>query len=261
MEIAVVNRTAIVTGGAGGIGLATVERLLAKGMNVMLVDADAGQAENAARRFSSDRLAVSVADVMLAEPVERSVEETLTRFGRVDALVNVAGGAGPIKVHEIEKIEPDTWDLVMNLNVRSVFLYCRAVMPHMRKQRYGRIVNISSTLARGEKGPPTTVAARLPYATAKSALIGMTSQLAKDVAGDGITVNTLLPGLILGEPGTRIRARFEALPDEQRAAIMKQYPIGRPGEADEVAVAIEFLVSEAAGYITGTAIPVDGGYL
>ena len=255
------SRTAIVTGGAGGIGLATVGRLLAGGMSVMLVDADAGQAEKASQRFASERLAISIADVTLAEPVERTVEETLSRFGSVDVLVNVAGGAGPVKVHEIEKIEPDTWDLVMNLNVRSVFLYCRAVMPHMRKQRYGRIVNLSSTLARGEKGPPTTVAARLPYATAKAALIGMTSQLAKDVAAEGITVNTLLPGLILGEEGTRIRARFEALPVDQRASIMKQYPIGRPGEANEVAAAIEFLVSEAAGYITGTAIPVDGGYL
>lgn len=256
-----VIRTAIVTGGAGGIGFATVKRLLTSGMNVMLVDVDAAQAEKTARRLASDRLAISVGDVMLAEPVERTVEETLSRFGRVDVLVNVAGGAGPIKVNEIEKIEPETWDLVMNLNVRSVYLYCRAVMPHMRQQRYGRVVNLSSTLARGEKGPPTTVAARLPYATAKAALIGFTSQLAKDVAADGITVNTLLPGLILGEPGSRIRSRFEALPDDRRAAIMGQYPIGRAGEAEEVAAAIEFLVSESASYITGTAIPIDGGYL
>lgn len=256
-----VQRAAIVTGGAGGIGLATIGRLLERGMGVMLVDADEEQARKAAERFGSDRLAVSVADVTQAAPVEKSVDETLSRFGRVDALVNIAGGAGPVRIHEIEKIEPDIWDLVINLNIRSVYLYCRAVMPHMRKQRFGRIVNISSTIAKGEKGPPTTVAARLPYATAKAALIGMTSQLAKDVASDGITVNALLPGLILGEKGTRIRARFEALPDEQRASIMKQYPIGRPGESDEVAVAIEFLLSEAAGYITGTAIPVDGAYL
>lgn len=252
---------AIVTGGAGGIGLATAKRLLDRGMSLMLVDADEAQARGAEQRFGSDRLAISIADVTDEAAVQRSVDETLTRFGRIDALVNIAGGAGPVKVHEIEKVELATWDLVMNLNVRSTFLYCRSVMPHMRAQRYGRIVNISSTLARGEKGPPTTVAARLPYATAKAALVGMTSQLAKDVAADGITVNALLPGLILGEKGTRIRGRFEALPDEQREKILTQYPIGRPGEADEVAVAIEFLVSEAAGYITGTAIPVDGGYL
>jgi NAD(P)-dependent dehydrogenase (short-subunit alcohol dehydrogenase family) len=254
-------RTAVVTGGAGGIGLATISRLLNRGLNVMMIDANAEQAHAAARHFETDKLAVSIVDVMHEPAVARSVEETLQRFGRVDILVNVAGGAGPNKLHQIETIEPDAWDLVINLNVRSVYLYCRAVMPHMRQQRFGRIVNISSTLAYGEKGPPTTVAARLPYATAKSALLGFTSQLAKDVASDGITVNALLPGLILGERGTRIRERFEALPDEQRASIMGLYPIGRPGDVDEVAAAIDFLVSEAAGYITGTAIPVDGGYL
>lgn len=255
------RRSAIVTGGAGGIGLATVTRLLRQDVDVMLVDANEEEASKVATKFSTDRLAISIADVTNAAQAADVVDKTVSRFGGVDILVNVAGGAGPVKVHEIEAIEPDTWDLVMNLNVRSVYLYCKAVMPYMRARSYGRIVNISSTLARGEKGPPTTVAARLPYATAKAALIGMTSQLAKDVASDGITVNALLPGLILGDKGTRIRARFEALPEEQRLSIMAGYPIGRPGEADEVAVAIEFLVSEAAGYVTGTAIPVDGGYL
>lgn len=254
-------RAAIVTGGAGGIGLATVARLLARDMRVLLVDADEKEARKAAERFASGRLAICNADVTDPGSVEKAVEEAVSRFGRVDALVNVAGGAGPVRVHEIEKIELDTWDLVMNLNVRSVYLFCKAVAPHMRARGFGRIVNISSTLARGEKGPPTTVAARLPYATAKAALIGFTSQFAKDVAADGITVNVLLPGLILGEKGTRIRNRFEALGEAERAGMVAAYPIGRPGEADEVAAAIEFLVSDAAAYITGTAIPVDGGYL
>ena len=140
-------------------------------------------------------------------------------------------------------------------------LFCKAVIPYMRRQHYGRIVNLSSILARGEKGPPATVAARLPYATEKAARLGFTSQLSNDVAADGITVNALLPGLILGEPGTRIRARFEALDDAARASMVAGYPVGRPGEADEVAAAIEFLTSEAAGYITGAALPIDGGDL
>lgn len=255
------KRSAIVTGGAGGIGLATVDRLLKRGMSVLLVDSNEAEARKAEQRFASDRLAICVADVMDPLAVVASAEGAHAQFGRVDVLVNVVGGAGPTKAHEIESVGLDTWDLVMALNVRSAFLFCRAVIPYMRRQRYGRIVNLSSVLARGEKGPPTTVAARLPYATAKAALLGFTSPLAKDVASDGITVNALLPGLILGEDGTRIRSRFEALDDEARARMVSGYPVGRPGEADEVAAAIEFLTSEAAGYITGTALPIDGGYL
>ncbi len=255
------NRSAIVTGGAGGIGLATVARLLKRGMSVLLVDSNAQEARKAEQHFASDRLAVCIADVMDPQAVADATEEAHTRFNRVDALVNVAGGAGAVKAYEIENVSLDTWDLVMALNVRSTFLFCKAVIPHMRRQRYGRIINLSSILARGEKGPPTTVAARLPYATAKAALLGFTSQLAKDVASDGITVNALLPGLILGEEGTRIRSRFEALDDAVKTGMVAGYPVGRPGEADEVAAAIEFLTSEAAGYITGTALPIDGGYL
>ncbi len=255
------NRGAIVTGGAGGIGLATVARLLKRGMSVMLVDSNEQEARKAEQRFASDRLAVRIADVMDPQAVAAAAEAAYARFNRVDILVNVAGGAGPVKVHEIENVGLDTWDLVMALNVRSAFLFCKAVIPYMRRQHYGRIVNLSSILARGEKGPPATVAARLPYATAKAALLGFTSQLSNDVAADGITVNALLPGLILGEPGTRIRARFEALDETARAAMIAGYPVGRPGEADEVAAAIEFLTSEAAGYITGAALPIDGGYL
>ncbi len=255
------NRSAIVTGGAGGIGLATVGRLLKRGMSVLLVDSNEPEARKAEQRFATDRLAVCIADVTDPRAVAEASEMALTRFKRIDVLVNVAGGAGPVRVHEIENVTLDTWDLVMALNVRSAFLFCQAVIPQMRRQRYGRIVNLSSVLARGEKGPPTTVAARLPYATAKAALLGFTSQLANDVAADGITVNALLPGLILGEPGTRIRARFEALDDAARAGMVAGYPVGRPGEADEVAAAIEFLTSAPAGYITGTALPIDGGYL
>lgn len=255
------DRAAIVTAGAGGIGLATVERLLARGMNVMLVDLDQTQAALAEERFSSKRLEILISDVTNENAVSDVVDRTASRFGRIDALVHVAGGAGPKRVYEIETIEPDTWDLVINLNVRSAYLYCKAVMPFMREQNYGRIITISSTLARGEKGPPATVAARLPYATAKSALIGFTSQLAKDVGSDGITVNTILPGLILGEKGTRIRSKFEALPEEQRSSILAGYPMGRAGETTEVAALIDFLISEGASYITGTAIPVDGGFL
>lgn len=248
------------TGGAGSIGLATIARLVARDMMVLVVDKDAHQIEQIAGRFK-DKVVNFTCDATDPESVQHAADLAKSRFGRIDALVNIAGGAGPVKVDEIENIDIETWDRVIDLNVKSTFLFCRAVVPTMKAQGYGRIVNFSSIIAKGEKGPPTTVAARLPYATAKAALLGFTSQLAKDLAPHGITVNVLLPGLILGEKGTRIRERFEALSTAQRSAMIAAYPIGRAGEADEVAAAVEFLISEAAGYITGSELAIDGAYL
>jgi NAD(P)-dependent dehydrogenase (short-subunit alcohol dehydrogenase family) len=254
-------RTAIVTGGAGSIGSASVARLVARDMNVLIVDKDANALEQVASKYAKDKVAKFACDATDEEGAERAAALAKSRFGRIDALLNIAGGAGPVKVGDIEQIDVKTWDHVIDLNIKSAFLFCRAVVPTMKAQRYGRIVNFSSIIAKGEKGPPTTVAARLPYATAKAALLGLTSQLAKDLAQHGITVNAVLPGLILGEKGTRIRDRFEALPADQKSAMIAAYPIGRAGEADEVAAAVEFLVSEAAGYITGAELTIDGAYL
>ena len=135
----------------------------------------------------------------------------MTRFGNPYALVHVAGGAGPKRAREIEDFQLPEWSHVIDLNLTSAFLAARAVVPMMRKQRRGRIVVFSSVIAKGEKGPLTTVTGRLPYATAKAALLGFTSQLAKDLIEFGITVNALMPGLILGEQGTRIRDKFDNL--------------------------------------------------
>jgi len=121
-------------------------------------------------------------------------------------------------------------------------------------------VLFSSVIADGEKGPLTTVTGRLPYATAKAALLGFTSPLAKDLIELGITVKALMPGLILGEQGTRIRDKFDNLEPAQKTALLGGYPGGRPGTGDEIAAAVEYLLSEAAGFTSGIALPVDGAY-
>ncbi len=256
------QRWAVVTGAGGGIGAAVARHLAQDGFAIMMQDLQPGPLEAAADRVralggTAETLAGDAADPAHARDV---VARAVAR-GRVDALVNVAGGSGPKVVRTIEEMDDASWNHVMALNVTSAFLFCRGVVPHMRSRGYGRIVNLSSTGARGRKGPVTTQGARLAYGTAKAALLGFTAQLAKDEAKHGITVNALMPGLILSEQGTRIRARFEALPEDQRNRMLSEIPAGRAGEADEVAAVAAFLCSRAAGYVNGVGLPVEGAFL
>jgi NAD(P)-dependent dehydrogenase (short-subunit alcohol dehydrogenase family) len=254
--------TAIVTGGAGGIGKATVRCLLDRGLSIFVVDSSQGSLDSLLAEFgpASGRLDGCCADVTDEQQIICAVTRADERFGNIYALVHVAGGAGPKRARDIEEFQLNEWTHVIDLNLTSAFLAARAAVPLMRRQRRGRIVLFSSIIADGEKGPLTTVTGRLPYATAKAALLGFTAQLAKDLAEDGITVNALMPGLILGEQGTRIRDKFDNLPPEQRAAMLSGYPGGKPGSGDDVAAAVEFLLSEQASFISGIALPVHGAF-
>lgn len=243
--------TAIVTGAGGMIGAATVRRLAAAGCKILAVDL-------APPANVPDGVTPFAADVTDPEQVAAVAARAAQLFGHAEALVHIAGGAGPVRAPSLETTELSVWDQVMKLNVTSAFLLCRALVPPMRQAGFGRVVLLSSILARGEKGPPTTVAARLPYAAAKAALLGLAAQLGKDCAADGVTVNALAPGLILGEAGTRIRDRFDALPQAERARMLSAIPAGRPGTADEVAGTVAFLLSGAAAYINGATIAIDG---
>jgi NAD(P)-dependent dehydrogenase (short-subunit alcohol dehydrogenase family) len=255
-------RAAIVTGGAGGIGKATVRRLLDSGLSVFVIDANQGSLDTIQAEFgsSADHLDVCRADVTDERQMIEAVGRAKERFAGIYALVHIAGGAGPKRARDIEDFQLHEWAHVIDLNLTSAFLAARAVVPLMRPRRRGRIVLFSSIIADGEKGPLTTVTGRLPYATAKAALLGFTSQLAKDLAEWGITVNALMPGLILGEQGTRIRDRFDRLEPAERAALLGGYPAGKPGSGDDVAAVVDFLLSDSAGFISGVALPVDGAY-
>ena len=255
------GETVIVTGGAGGIGKATVRRLLQTGRSVFVIDLDAKALDTLLLDLAAgERLDGLCADIKDEQAVIGAVECAAERVGSIYGLVHVAGGAGPKRARDIEDFTLAEWVHVIDLNLTSAFLATRAAVPFMRKLGRGRIVLFSSIIADGEKGPLTTVTGRLPYATAKAALLGFTKQLAKDLAEADITVNALMPGLILGEQGTRIRDRFDRLAPEERAALLGGYPAGQPGSGDDIAAAVAYLLSAEARFVSGVALPVDGAY-
>ncbi len=258
-----VKRTAIVTAAAQGMGGASARRLAEMGMNLSLVDlqGEALQRQADDCRSLGVEVLCTVADTTDSAAAAQIVAKTHAHFGRVDAMVNIAGGGGPRNLHQIDEIEPADWDLVMSLNLRSTYLWCREVVPLMREQRYGRIVNMSSTVARGKHGPVGTAGARLAYAAAKAGILGFTAQLAKDVGQFGITVNAVMPWLTLSDASSRVRKRYDELSEEARARLVSASPMNRPAQADEVAAAIAFLASEHASYVSGTGLPVDGAFL
>ncbi len=254
---------ALVTGAAGGIGAAVCRQLAGQGLAVLMLDRDEAALGVAAAgvRAARGRAETLVADTTAPGAAEQAMACVRANGGRVDALVNVAGGSGPRPVRSIEELNDTLWEQVVALNLTTAFRFCRAAVPGMRARGYGRIVNLSSTVAHGRQGPVTTQGAGLAYATSKAALLGLTAQLAKDEAPHGITVNALLPALILADPGSRIRDRFDALPEAARAAMLNGFPTGRAGTAAEVAAVVGFLCSAAAGYVSGVALPVDGAFL
>ena len=193
-------------------------------------------------------------DLTKEEETMRLVEEAIERFGRVDVLVNNAGAPQGPDFGEIEDVPLQAWDRMMEINVRGVFLMCRAVMPHMRQQRWGRIVSIASIA--GLVGRPRHAA----YSASKAAVLGLTKSLALDVAPYGITVNAVCPGSVLTSRAYAA-ARRGGADDVEQAVIKrgKEIPIGRHGEATDIAAAVQFLTSEQAVYITGHALTADGG--
>jgi NAD(P)-dependent dehydrogenase (short-subunit alcohol dehydrogenase family) len=240
------GRVALVTGASRGFGLATAKRLADRGASVAVHVRDAGRAETAARQVGERGFAVS-GDLGRPADLQAIVDQTLGRFGRLDVLVNNAAVALPTR---FEKITEEEWRRTFEVNVTAVFLLIRAALPAMREQGYGRIVNLSSTA-----GKTVSTLGGAHYTASKAALQGLTRAAAKELGPYGITVNAICPGLFDTE-----LTRENATP-EQLAAIAQTFPIRRLGEAVEVADLVCFLASEAAGYITGASLDINGGDL
>jgi len=242
------NKIAIVTGAGGGIGGAIAARYAREGAKLAVADIDGEAAQATVGRISSqgaDAISV-IADVTQKKSVEAMVKATLDRWGRIDILVNVAGGADRKRVIDMSA---EDWDRIVEMNLKSVFLCSQAVLPTMVKQKYGKIVSISSIY--GFTGNAT----RSSYAAAKAGVAVFTKSLALEVIKDGINVNAVAPGRV---ETPRVRSHYT---DEAWAAAVAQVPMGRTGTPDEIASAVLFLAADENKYITGQTIHVNGAWL
>ena len=240
------GRVAIVTGAARGLGRAAAERLYERGASVAINVRDPERADAAARSLGDRALAVP-GDLAAPGVPDEIVTRTLERFGRLDIIVNNAALALPTRFADLSAEE---WRLALEVNMTAPFLLIKAAFPAMKRQGYGRIINISSTAGR-----QVSTLGGAHYTASKTGLLGLTRAAAKELGKFGITVNAVCPGMIDTEL-TRENATPELL--ERLAA---GYPVPRLGTALEVADLICFAASEAAGYITGASLDINGGDL
>ena len=240
------ERIALVTGGSRGIGAAICAELGAAGATVVVnYVRDEASASAVCERVRADggRAEAVQGDVSTAEGAAALVSHVESEIGPIDILVN---NAGITRDDLIMRLSEEDWHTVIDTNLGGAFFTCRALSRPMLKRRAGAIVNISSIV--GVHGN----AGQTNYAASKAGLIGLTKSLAKELGGRGIRVNAIAPGYIATE-------LTDALPDEARSAILGNTPLGRLGEPGDVARAVRFLVSDAAGFITGDVLAVDGG--
>lgn len=241
------DRVAIVTGGGVGIGKAYAQGLAKEGAKVIVADIQDGEAEIIADEIIADggeAKAVYV-DVTSAEKTQAMAQQAMKAYGRVDILVNNAGLYSAIKKKSFMEIDSDEWDRVMAVNVKGLWHCVKAVYPAMKQQGKGKIINVSSGTVFGSS------ANFLHYVSSKSAVIGFTRALAREVGGDNICVNTIMPGLTISTQGPMTAERL-ADRRKRRSIHREQYP------ADLVGTVI-FLASDDSDFMTGQAINVDGG--
>ena len=238
-DVAFAGQVALVTGASRGIGRAIAAELARQGLKVV----GSATSEAGARSIGETGVQGIVLDVTDAAGIEAAIEGIVKQHGALQVLVN---NAGITRDQLAMRMKDDDWDAVLDTNLKAVFRTSRAVTRTMMKQRYGRIVNLTSVVgASGNAGQAN-------YAAAKAGVAGMTRALARELGSRGITVNCVAPGFIATD-------MTDALADAQKQALLAQIPLGRLGDTREVAAAVAFLASPQAGYITGTELHVNGG--
>ncbi|AHD21565.1 3-oxoacyl-ACP reductase FabG [Rhodococcus pyridinivorans] len=244
-------RTAIVTGAARGIGAAVAKRLAGDGYRVAVLDLDESACKDTVSAIESaggKALAVG-ADVSDEKSVAAAVEKVATELGEPTVLIN---NAGITRDNLLFKMTVEDWDAVMNVHLRGAFLMTRAVQSYMVDAKFGRIVNLSSTSALGNRG-------QVNYSAAKAGMQGFTKTLAIELGKFGVTANAIAPGFIATEMTAATAERLGLSFDDFKSNIAADIPVGRIGEVDDIAHTASFLASEGAGFVSGQVIYVAGG--
>ena len=238
------NRVAVVTGGAQGFGLAITERFIEAGAKVIIWDIDENAAKEAIDKVKSENLSHQVVDVTNFEIVNKNLGEVEKKYGKIDIFVNNAGIAGMNTT--VAEYPLDEWKIVMNLNFNSVFYCCKAVVPFMLKNDYGRIVNIASIA--GKEGNPNASA----YSTSKAGVIGLTKSLGKELAQKNIAVNCVTPAAAK----TRI---FDQMTEEHINYMLSKIPRNKFAKVEELASLVTWLASEENSFSTAAVFDLSGG--
>jgi len=245
-EVFMKGQTAIITGSSRGIGRTTAEEFAKRGVNIIIVDINGGNAETVAEeiksRYGVETLGIK-ADISKSDDVKKLFDEAVKKFSKIEILVN---NAGITRDNLLIRMKDEEWDAVLNINLKGAFLCSREAVKIMSKIKYGRIINLASVVAfMGNPG-------QVNYSASKAGLVALTRTVAKEYASRGITVNAVAPGFIQ-------TAMTEQLPEKVKEEMLRMIPLGRFGTTEDVANAIIFLALPESGYITGQVIHVNGG--
>lgn len=249
------DKVAVITGAAGGLGGTYARAMAREGASIVAVDlSKADSLVVDLKSLGASAIALQ-ADLSQEIDVRRFVSDAISHFGRIDILVNNAGGGRvPRRAGVDDLIDLDQWRALMEMNLTSTVLCCNFVAPYMRRQRYGRIVNISSRAARGVGW---FSAVSTGYVTSKIGVIGLTRDLAARLGPDGITVNCILPAFVVSGPA--MKSRWEGMSDLEQQRLIAETPLRRMPRPEEISNVVLFLASDDASFVTGASIDVNGG--